>query len=259
MRIRVLRTAFTLIELLVVIAVIAILAAMHLPALSGAKERAKVSHCLSNLRQIELGFQFYRDDQDGLFPPYGRDNSSWQSFQYGGGNPDGRIGVTRQIFSATNRPLWTYLQEFNVFHCPADNGENFDRGMSSSDLFEALGTSYNYNERPWWNPDQAEADPDKGLAEKPESWVSDPARHVLLHEPPALPRSEGNSLGQHFWIWHFAKGKTEFSSQGQIKQKILSPVAFVDGHAAVHDFTKAIRSGHPAEPTTDCVWYKPAW
>ena len=67
--------AFTLIELLVVIAIIAILAAMLLPALKGAKERASAAQCASNLRQVALSFRMYADDNDGYFPPVDWGNS----------------------------------------------------------------------------------------------------------------------------------------------------------------------------------------
>jgi prepilin-type N-terminal cleavage/methylation domain-containing protein/prepilin-type processing-associated H-X9-DG protein len=69
---RVRRRGFTLIELLVVIAIIAILAAILFPVFARAREAARSSSCLSNLKQIGVGTQMYLQDYDGLFLPWGQ-------------------------------------------------------------------------------------------------------------------------------------------------------------------------------------------
>jgi prepilin-type N-terminal cleavage/methylation domain-containing protein/prepilin-type processing-associated H-X9-DG protein len=64
------RRGFTLIELLVVIAIIAILAAILFPVFARAREKARQSSCLSNVKQIGLATMMYASDHDGAFPGY---------------------------------------------------------------------------------------------------------------------------------------------------------------------------------------------
>ncbi|MGD0614785.1 MAG: type II secretion system protein [Verrucomicrobiota bacterium] len=101
------RRAFTLIELLVVIAIISILAALLLPALSGAKQRARATQCLSNVHQIGLGMEGYADDSNGLYPE------------------SGDVILWNQIDPQTHNRSWLqqifpFVNNTNVYHCPAD-------------------------------------------------------------------------------------------------------------------------------------------
>jgi prepilin-type processing-associated H-X9-DG protein len=157
-----------------------------------------------------------------------------------------------------------------VFACPSDKG-NYEghpsapKGINAlPNAFEKIGCSYRYNSGEIWFirgpiPGGVRESPsgrltvDQMLQKKDESWVPAPDRYILMYEPPA-------ALSPGFSQWHLNKGKTSFHDPKFAPRRFISPIAFVDGHVAIHNFSKSIVDDtlYPYEQTENWMWYKPA-
>ncbi|MBI3922522.1 MAG: DUF1559 domain-containing protein [Armatimonadetes bacterium] len=111
------RTGFTLIELLVVIAIIAILAAILFPVFARAREKARQTSCVSNLKQLGLAFMTYVQDYDEQMPGAAQ-NDALTSF----GSVYGHwVVATVPPVDVANGGLYPYVKNEQVYRCPSDS------------------------------------------------------------------------------------------------------------------------------------------
>jgi prepilin-type N-terminal cleavage/methylation domain-containing protein/prepilin-type processing-associated H-X9-DG protein len=189
------RRAFTLIELLVVVAVIAVLAGLVFPAFVRAREQARRTHCIANLKQIGVAMQAYLHDWDERYPwAYNASVVHWEG--------------ARPAISETLAP---YTHARDVWICPSDIGETFhtsptfgeptppfhsDEMILTSYLYPGVGTSR-------WTIGE--------IAGLPTSAVKMPSRTPVIFE--ARP-------------WHGAYRKTE----SVFNSPALYNILYCDGH-----------------------------
>lgn len=197
---------FTLIELLVVIAIIAILAAVMFPVFTSAKEKAKYTGCISNLKQIGMAFSSYLDDNNAWYPNPARALKAGEPLIHP--KQDHRVATWDVV-------IFKYIKSTDIFRCPSDN---YKRPAFSQITGDPLPRSYTLNRlvyQPW---KQSEVNPQL-------------SKYILLSEQLNFPNNADKTKypWNNFGSWECVIG-TRILKYGVHLNGTVASYLFFDGH-----------------------------
>lgn len=194
---------FTLIELLVVIAVIAILAAILIPVLFSAREKARQIACASDLRQLDMAFALYAQDNDDILPG-ATDGGRGGQGVLGGWIDNVLWDTVNPKFDPTLGSIYPYVRNPQVYVCPDDS------------IGSRSGDSYAMNSCACINNGNTQPHPGKPLGK-----IAEPSSFLLIGEEG--DPSDSRSSTDDGIIWYGINFLSARHSGG-------SNAAFVDGH-----------------------------
>jgi prepilin-type N-terminal cleavage/methylation domain-containing protein/prepilin-type processing-associated H-X9-DG protein len=245
------KKGFTLIELLVVIAIIAILAAILFPVFAQAREKARQTNCLSNMKNLGTAIQLYKDDYNQTFP-----------MGYGTGRIDSNYYWPSK--------LYPYVKDWKLYYCPShwvsyDGSIANDEGAwnASSQAMAALSGGYTAN--PWLLAYMGNATyPSSPIKE---ARVKSPSNVVALYEGSYwILGDDGWANYGWYSAWLPGSGAAGHPTSASLSGDALSEYnngrhneginfAFADGHAGFYKTAEALTwmnttSKNPMRPAT---------